>query len=134
MLFNYTFGEKLDLTRFQRQAAHYIAHMPEVSFHCDLPHYRVVVEVSGIENSSKHLATIFISDIERDKDGEIVNENAVWPLLDTRFKESKDIQAVFTAQDEWRGIFESASANDTAEKISRIVKHVHKIDHLKAFL
>ena len=134
MLFTYTFGEKLDLTRFQKQAAHYMGSMNEINYHIYLPHYKMTVESAMVANSTAHIATVAIYDIKRDDDGEIKRENAIFPLFDTRFKESKDIQAIFTVNDNYRGSFTSNNTRDTVEKICRVIKYLYKIDILKAFL
>jgi len=138
MLFTYTFGEKLDLTRFRKQAAHYMGNMNEINYDLYLPHYKIKIESSTVKtkatNSNAHIATISIFDIKRDDDGEIKREEVIFPLLDSRFKESKDIQAVFLINDTYRGNFISNSTQDTVEKLCCVIKLVHKIDHLKAFL
>ena len=134
MLFTYTFGEKLDLTEFRKQAAHYLGNMREITYHIYLPHYKMVVEAATIDNSTAHIVTIYMTDIRRDHDGEIIKEENIYPLLDTRFKESKDIQAIFTLVYYYRGSFVSNSTKESADKLCQLIKLIHKLNHLKAFL
>lgn len=136
MLFPYYFlDDKLDITKFSRPATHYIGTMREISFHLFLPHYKITVEIAGLDNSTAHIATVFFSDIRRDKDGSIVGrEEAIFPLLDIRFKDNPDVGAIFTVLDNYRGSFTSSSAKETVDKLCNLIKLVFKLDHLKAFL
>lgn len=134
MLFTYTFGEKLDLEKFRRQAAHYIGKMREVSYNLYLPHYKVVLEISGLDNSKEQIITVMLLDLKRDSNGWVHSGEAIYPLEDVRFKNNPDIQAVFTATNNFRGSFSVADPLDGVEKICRVVKLLHKLDHLKAFL
>lgn len=134
MLFTYIFNERLDLAGFRKQAAHYMGKMNEINYHLYLPHYKIMVESAMVANSTAHIATVSLLDIKQNKDGEIVSELAIFPLFDFRFKESEDIQAIFSVKDNYRGSFTSNSTQDTVEKICRVMNLVHKIDKLKAFL
>jgi hypothetical protein len=133
MLFPIRVGEKLDLSKFRKQATHYIDLMREITYHVYLPNYKVIVEIVLAEKTTKHLVTMWIVEIFLDQDKEIKNEKVILPLNDMRFKENKDIQSIFE-MDNYKAYFNSSSAADTTDKICRIVKLVHKINHLKAFL
>jgi hypothetical protein len=126
-------GEKLDLTRFRKHASVYIGQMRELTYNLHLPDYKVVAEIVTPDNCNGHMVTLFFFDIEKDEDGNIVNEKVVIPLTDTRFKEIKEIQNLFTI-DHYKTHFDSNSAINTVDKICRLVKLVHKINHLKVFL
>jgi hypothetical protein len=134
MLFSYTFGEKLDLTRFRKQAIHYMGKMDEATYHLYLPHYKMTVESAKKSNSTAHIITITLSDIKRDSDKEITSEWKVVPLLDTRFKDNFDIQNIFTMPPGYGGIFTTSNTEEAVEIICRVLKYIHKLNHLKAFL
>jgi hypothetical protein len=133
MQFRIEITEKLDLSKFRKQAAYYTGQMRELSYHFYLPDYKVIVELSTPDDSNYHLAMMWIVEIFRDQDKEIIREQVVIPLLDTRFKESKDIQSLFP-NDHYKTIFQSNNVKDTIDKICQLVKLTHKINGLKIFL
>lgn len=135
MLFSIRIGEKLDLVKFAKQANHYIATMDEIIYNIYLPDYKIVAEiVAGANGSTQHLLTMWIAELLRDQDKEIERESIIVPFVDTRFKESKIIQSLFTGVHGYRAIVQSSSVAETVENICLIIKMVHKINHLKAFL
>lgn len=135
MLFSYYFtGDKIDVAKFRKQAAKYIVDMQEVSFHIFLPHYKMVLETATMPNSTAHILTAQISDLRRRKDGTIEREEAIFPLLDNRFKENEEIKKIFTVLDNYRGSVSSKDVNETIDRLCRIIKLLYKLDHLKAFI
>jgi hypothetical protein len=134
MLFTIHIGDKLDLTKFRKQAEHYIATMSEVVFDMVLPHYRVRVEIAGMENTTKHTVTMWISSLERDQDQEIIQEWAIFPLSDVRFKDSQLIQELFEPGHHYKSFRDSSSVAQTVDKMCHIIKMVHKIQSLQAFV
>jgi hypothetical protein len=125
--------EKLDLSKFRKQATHYLGQMRELSYHFYLPNYRVLVESVSLDDTTAHLVTLWIEEIKRDTDYEILTGKAVIPIIDTRFKESKIIQELFP-NDHYKSSFQSNNTSDTVNKICQVVKLVYKINNLKAFL
>jgi len=91
------------------------------------------VEIARPDDSNGHMVTVYFYEIKRDSDGEITNEKIIIPLIDTRFKELRDIQDVFVI-DHYKAHFDSNSAAMTIEKICKLLKVIHKINNLKAFL
>ena len=135
MLFPYYFlDDKLDVTKFSKPATHYIGTMREISFHLFLRHYKMTVEIARLDNSTAHIATVFFSDIKRCEEGALTHEEAIFPLLDSRFKESDIVKAIFTVMDNYRGSFTSSSSKETVDKLCNLLKFIFKVDHLKAFL
>lgn len=135
MLFSYYFlGDKLDLTKFHKQAAYYIGQMSEITYHFFLQNYKIVVEISRVDYSTEHVATVYFTNIFRDKDGDIEQEDPIYPMKDNRFKENPDVQLIFTMPDEYRGSVISSSAIWTVEKLSNLLKLLYKIESLKAFI
>jgi hypothetical protein len=133
MEFRYDFYEKLDLTKFKKQGAHYIGSMRELTYNFFLPEFKVVAEIITPDNSSGHLVTVYFFELVRAKDRTIEAEKAVIPLIDTRFKEIKDIQSLFKI-DHYKANFDSNNAKDTVDKLCNLVRLVFKINSLKAFL
>lgn len=133
MKFRYDFGEKLDLSLFTKQATHYIGSMRELTYELFLPDYKMEVQIVTPDNCTGHTVSLSIYDIERDSDGDLTEEQVIIPLIDTRFKENKDIKEVFVI-DHYKANFDSNNAADTTGKICKLLKLIHKINHLKAFL
>jgi hypothetical protein len=126
-------NEKLDLSKFRKQATHYLGQMRELSYHFYLPDYRVTVESVSPDDTTSHLITLWIEEIQRNSDYEITTCKTIIPIIDTRFKESKIIQELFP-YDHYRCSFQSNNTSDTVDKICQVVKLVYKINNLKAFL
>jgi hypothetical protein len=133
MLFTIHIDEKLDLTKFRKQAMHYIGKMREITYHIYLPNYKVVAEIVSVEDSSKHLVSMWITELLRDKDKEITGEKVVIPVSDSRFRDIKDVQSIFPI-DDYKSLFESSSVLDTVNKICNLTKLAFKINNLLAYL
>lgn len=133
MLFTYDFAEKIDLSRFKKQAPHYIANMREVTYNLFLKDYKMVVEVATPDNCRGHIASLHLFQVKRDKEGEIIDETVIVPLLDTRFKELKCFQEIYKI-DSYKAHFDSNSAAETINKICTLLKIINKINNLKVFL
>lgn len=106
--------------------------MREVTYDLYTSHYKMRVEIVRPDKSTTHLVTIFIFELERDKDNELVSEVIVIPLIDMRFKEFQEIKDTFQI-DNYKAHFDSNSVEMTVDKICRILKIIHKINNLKAF-
>jgi hypothetical protein len=134
MRYRYDFvGDKLDLPKFQKQAAYYIGHMREVNYEIFLKNYKLLVEIATPDNCTGHIVTLSMHDLKRDSDGDISSEKVIIPLIDTRFKESKIIKEFFVI-DNYKAHFESNNVSLTVDKISQLIKLLFKINSLKAFL
>lgn len=133
MQFRYNFGEKLDVSRFKKQAPHYISLAKPVEYDLYLPHYRLRVEVNTPEDSNGHDVLLSFSEITRDGDGEIIREHIISPANDSRFKEFREIKNIFTVSD-YKAAFNSNSSVDTVDKICSIIKILSKINNLTVFL
>jgi len=133
MLIRYDFGDKLDLSRFEKQVPQYIGTMREITYHIVLPHYMVNVEIVGVDDSPSHMSTIWLSEVWRDEDGEIKDTKIIVPYLDSRFKEIDFIKDKFQI-DNYKAYIYSNSVQATTNMLCRIVKLVHKINGLTAFL
>lgn len=133
MEFRYDFGEKLDLTRFKKQAPYYIGQMRELTYNCYLADYKVVAEISTPDGSTTHRVSYYFMELTRNPDGTIQDQRAVLPRSDTRFREIKVIQSIFPI-DGYKAYFDSNSAQNTVDKLCDLITLVHKINHLKAFI
>lgn len=133
MLFSYDFGHKLDLTKFKKQAPHYIANMREVNYNLFLQDYKVVVEIATPDVCNGHIVSVHFSSLKRDQDGDIIDETIIVPLLDTRFKEIQYIKDIFKINS-YKAYFDSNSVVDTVDKICMLLRLVYKINNLKAFI
>lgn len=134
MQIRYDFGEKLDITKFTKQAKHYIAQMPNLEYHFVLPHYKMLSQIDAVDNSTAHLVNIRIFEIKRDKDGEIISQNIIRPYSDTRFKEIKIIQELYKNIYDDKVYWTSNSVAYTVDKIISLLKIIHKINNLQVFI
>jgi hypothetical protein len=133
MLFPIHIGEKLDLSKFRRHALHYIANMQEITYHIYLPDFRMIVEIASPNNATGHVGSLWLEDITRDKDYEMISSKVIIPCIDTRFKKIKNIRSLFP-NDHYKSSIESNSVADTVENICQIIKLISKINKLKVFL
>jgi hypothetical protein len=134
MLFTYYFlGDKLDLTKFRKQANHYISTMSEITFSLYLPDYKINAEIAVAGHSNSHCVSLWINDLIRDSENEIVNSAIVVPLTDNRFMDIKMVQEIFPI-DNYKALLTSNSIVKTVEDICQLTKLVFKINSLKVFI
>lgn len=133
MLFRYDFGQKLDLSRFEKQAPHYIGTMQELTYHLVVGAYQITAEIATPDGSNSHHVTLWFSEITRDQDGEIINTKIIIPLSDDRFQELSLIKELFNI-DNYKAFITSNDAKSTSETLCRLVKLLHKINGLLVFL
>lgn len=136
MEFRYDFGQKLDLSKFLKQGPYYIGLMREVTYSLYVADFIMRVEIARPANHNAHMVTIYFYEIKRDEDGEIISSEMIIPYHDLRFEGLLDIQEKqgLWSIDQYKAHFDSNSAVQTVEKICKILKFIHKINNLKAFL
>lgn len=128
MNFRYDFGEKLDLSKFQKQATHYAKNQSE--YILVMSHFMIWVKFFQVQRVS--IATY---DIIKDPDGNIIQKQAIYLGSDDRFQGFKDVQ-FFTRNCPPGFEFEVrfAEYDKIIEQICGLIKIFHKINGLKAFL
>lgn len=131
MLFRYDFDKNLDLSRFNKQAEHYISCMPEVVYNLFVFDYKIIVHISKVEQL--HNMAITLYEIKRDTDGEIISSNVIYPLRDIRFQEMSEIVNMLPDENSEVGHFKCNSPNIIVEKLSSYIKMLNKLNSLKAF-
>jgi len=133
VLFRYDFGEKLDTTKFNVQAQHYIGQIHQIDYRLVLPNYKLKIDISTPELQTQHLISVSLYSLTRDEDGEIKNEEIIYPLRDTRFKDFNIIKEIWTTSDTLGGWISNSTA-ETVNKIIKLLTIVHKINNLRVFL
>lgn len=135
MEFRYDFvADKLDMTRWQKQAKHYISMgMQRLTYYIYFKRYKIQINIETPSDSTAHLVSFALMDLDRDPDHEIKVNQMIYPLTDVRFKEFKEIAQHYSNRSDL-GEFESNSAQHTVNELSKIIKYVYKIENLKAFL
>lgn len=131
MLFRYDFLNTLDLSRFQKQAGHYIKVMPEVTYHLVVFDYKLVADVRKT-NDESYLVSLQIFDLTRDSDNEIIESKAIFPMNDPRFNEMKDFKHIFSL-DHATGDFIVDTNVMIVEKLTSMIKMLNKLNNMKAF-
>lgn len=139
MKFRYDFFEALDLTRFQKQAPHYIKGGQDTTFDLYVFDYRISAQVVRAGKAEENLVELKFDELKRDKDGEITHAQTIFPLTDIRFKEIKFIQELFEPTKNklslaYKTSFTSFKYQDTVDKLCEFVKLLHKINSLLAFI
>jgi|SRR5579885_750505 len=132
MLFRIDVDNKLDLSRFRKHATAYIGGMEELNYDIFLKDYKIVVRVNQVEGKSVQMVTISVFEKVRVQ-GEIVKYMILVPATDSRFQEVKLIHEMFE-EGATQSELESTNAEETADKICQLIKVIHKINNLKAFL
>jgi hypothetical protein len=126
-------GDKLDLSRFQKQAAREIAQMRELTYDFYVNGYKLHVDISTVDDRTEHQVVINLYELIKDHVYEIKGVKQLMPANDMRFKEIEDISNIFT-DSEYAGAFESNSVSETIKCLSKLITIIYKINGLKAFL
>jgi hypothetical protein len=132
MLFRYDFGIKLDLSRFRKSAAHYIASYPENRFEIFINHFLVEFSTEPWAPSD-HFVRLRTFDITKDADGIVIKKLALNLLTDSRFNSFPELQKLYSIHS-LEANFRSVSAEVTVDKICKVITLLHKISNLRAFV
>lgn len=133
----YDFNEHLDLRIMRKQLSHYIGKMPELKYQIYLKDFRIEIDI--IQNvddttSTYHEVRITMFDMVRSSDL-ISAKYLIIPSLDMRFNEIPLIKSMYDFKfNSANAHFKSNNASDTVDKLCNLIKLVHKINRLKAFL
>ena len=134
MLFTYYFlAETLDLSKFRKQANHYTAVMREITYHLYLPDYMITAEIVRSDDDNSHGVSLWLSEIVRDEENEIENNQTIFPLNDNRFKDIKLIEDIFPI-DHYKAIFTTNRISTTIEEICELTKLMFKINKFRTFI
>lgn len=133
MIIRYDFGEKLDLTRFQKQAIRQIGTMQRLIYHIFVKDYKLVIDIATPDDVTSHEVSISIFEIKRDAEGEITQAWQINPYIDTRFQDISSVMDLFE-QDSMIAHYESNNVSKTIQDICLLIKLIHKINNLKVFL
>lgn len=131
-MFRYDFGEKLDLTKFKKQALYYIGTSSEIRYQFYLKNYLMLADI-GVHTNNSHKVKIQIKEIFRDQDKEIENNSLIYPLRDTRFSSLSNIKEIYLNDDSFAE-FISNNVIFTINKIVSLLVVIHKINDLKIFI
>ena len=137
MLFTIHINNKLDLSKFRKQAAYYFSNWldKEISYCFYLPNYKLTANTIYSKNKvlgSGYVVEFSFSEIIKDVGQVIIKENIIYPWNDVRFTDSEIIKLLLFSNHV--GIFNSNSVADVVDKICQIVTYLYKINKLKAFV
>lgn len=137
MKFRYDFvADKLDrsnMSRFKKQATHYIGTMRQLTYSIYFRTYVIDVDIVRPDDSNAHQVDITICDIIKNGEGEVVRNRTITPSNDLRFKSFKVINDMFPDNQDTAS-FESNSAEFTVKQIAELIKILYKINNLRVFL
>lgn len=132
MIFRYDFGEKLDLSKFVKQASFYIKKYPDTEYHLFTKDFKILFSTEPFSGPNIFVR-ITVFSIIRDSDGEISNLERIFLIGDSRFESFNLIPTLFNPYMS-EATFQSDSIKDIISKVSELIKIIHKINYLKAFL
>jgi len=132
MLIRYDFSKEPDLAALKKQMLHYIPLIKDITYHFLLKDYRIVTHIA--ENSeSRYSVALYINDIVRDAEGEIIKHNEIIPLSDIRFKDIHRISDMFCL-DLHEAEFTVDAVEPSVDVLIGVIKIVSRINRLKVFL
>jgi hypothetical protein len=126
-------GDKIDLSRFQKQIIREIGSMRRLIYDVYVKGYKINVDIVTPDDSNAHQVTIRLFELERDENQEIRVGKQLTPANDLRFKELKDVTNIFPI-DQHEANFESNNVAKTAQELCSIIRIIYKINNLKVFL
>ena len=133
MLFRYDFSKEPDFAALKKQMLHYIRLIKDVTYHFLLKDYRIVTRI--YENSEgRYSIALYINDIVRDSDGEIIRHNEIIPLSDVRFKDIHKISYMFCSDLTNEAEFTADAIEPSVDTLISVIKIVSRINRLKVFL
>jgi hypothetical protein len=133
MNFRYDFGEKLDLSKFKKQALFYISTQTEVVYSLIVSNFRINVTITTPENGNVHQVLISADEQTRDSNGGITCSKVLQLANDIRFKNNKYVIELFQLN-EYSAVFKSNCVQTTVDMLCDLVKLFHKINSLKVFV
>lgn len=135
MLIRYDFADKLDLSRFKRQAPFYIGKMRELTYNIFAGDFKLNIEITTPDDTNAHSVQIDVIELFKNEDIEITEHARVNLATDSRFKELQVIKYFIDRL--WINDsieFTCNCAEFTTSKICDLIVIIHKINSLKAFL
>lgn len=143
MLFRYDIGEKLDLSRFTKQATHSINTIPDNLFEFHMHDFVVEVRVyqdtipcinsKGFLYVTARRVTVKIFDVKR-IDSCITQKKEVYVMNDDRFSLFPEIRAMFYKDIQAASVVPMEDVPKIAESVCTLLTGIHKLGKLKAFL
>lgn len=133
MLYRYDISDKLDLSRFKKQAPSLIGKMRELTYEFYLDDYKLVAEITTTDSFNNQLITLYFFDITKDDNDNVVSEKIIVPLESLLFKNINFIKSLFI-NNNYKAYIDSDNVDKTTDIISTIVKLLFKINSLKAFI
>jgi hypothetical protein len=133
MQFRYDFDKKLDLSRFKKQAEHYIGKMNEITYNFYIENYKLNITIAKVVENSNHSVGLAFYSIDRDADREVIRESAIFPLRNDLFSNITFIKNLFKDESSYSAYFISSSVVDTINKICDLLNLLFKINKLLAF-
>jgi len=140
MIFRYDFGEVLDLSRFRKQAAHYINNKDAVLFEIYMRDFKITLKTApDFEFKSNNSKISFASSIEgiirifslKRINGEIVSIYPLSVTKDNRFALFPDVRSMFDNM-EVRLIEEESEK--IVDSMCKVITATHRIRRLELFV
>lgn len=135
MKFRYDFGQKIDLTKFRKQALHYIKAHSENKWEFHISIYRVFF-ASVHRGNKMYRFELELQEFEKDNNGDISKCINVRPGLDTKFNEVKCFHVFYDPNNKYQivGSTNSLDIELIIDSLIYILKYISKVENLKAFL
>ena len=130
----FDFNDKIDYNKLKSQNVHHTKINVQLNTTVYLPNYRIIfMGTHPMDGSNSYTLSISFQDIRKDQNAVLIKADNIFPMNDSRFKEMKLIKELFLEHTH-TAIYYSANLAEITNTIVELVKILHKIDHLKAFL
>ena len=135
MNIRYDFSDVLDLNIMRKQLAHYIGKLPEIKYQIYLNYFYIEIDIlQNVDDTTSiyHEVSLTMYDLKK-LEGILCAKYIIFALTDMRFSELKLINSLYDIKDS-TAHFKSKNITDTIEKLCNLIKLLHRMENLKAFL
>ncbi len=141
--YRYDFGDNLDLSKFKKQSIQYIKASPDNLFEFYMhdfllevrtfPYNLASINSKGFFYTPAIRVTVRIFDLRRSST-EIIDKKEIYVGSDSRFKIFPEIRIMFFKYPDATSIVEMDDVYKIVDSCSILLKALHKLGKLKAFL
>lgn len=141
MIFNFSFNDSLDFTKFKKQSNHYLYVFKDrdIEYNLSVSNYKLVCKAHAMTsntnkvNINSRLVSVKILEITKDKDGDVINGQLIVPSSNNLFKDIKQINDLFQPHENI-GEYFASSTTEIVDFMCRTVKLLSKVNNLLVFI
>lgn len=135
MNFRYDFANKLDLSKFRKQAIHYSSTQLVNCWEFYLPLHKVEFSTELLQRNFFEFK-VKIFKLTKDELGDVIQIDKIYPNSDSLFEESECFHIYFNVKSKYadEGELLTGDVEYAVDSFINILKYLSKINRLKAFL